>query len=81
MSLDSPARQRYGRPRYGKIPRAIEYSGISRSSLYVLAPRWPGLLKKNGDSTLVDFDILDLILDGLPTAEIKPAAPRKPSTV
>jgi hypothetical protein len=81
MSLEhSPARQRYGRPRYQKIPKAIEYSGISRSQLYVLAARHSGLFVKNGDSTLVNFDILDEILDGLPIAEIKPAAPRKPAS-
>jgi hypothetical protein len=80
MSLEhSPARQRYGRPRYQKIPRAVEYSGVSRSQLYVLAPKYPGLFVKNGDSTLVNFDILDRILDGFPPADIKPAMPRKPT--
>jgi hypothetical protein len=78
MSLEhSPARERYGRPRYQKIARAIDYSGISRSQLYVLAAQHSGLFVKNGDSTLVNFDILDTILDGFPPAEIKPAAPRK----
>jgi len=67
------------RPRMGRIPKAIEYSGISRSGLYELAPKWPGLLRKNGMSTLVDFDVLDLVLDQLPRAEIKLSVPRKPS--
>jgi hypothetical protein len=71
--------QESGRPRVGRIPKAIEYSGISRSTLYELAPKWPGLFRKNGVSTLVDFDVLDSVLDGLPCAEIKPPGPRKPS--
>jgi hypothetical protein len=63
----------------GRIPKAIEYSGISRSGLYELAAKWPGLFRKNGVSTLIDFDVLDLVLNELPRAEIKPPAPRKPS--
>src|SRR2546421_289267 len=35
----------------GRIPKAIEYSGISRSGLYELAAKWPGLFRKNGVST------------------------------
>jgi len=69
--------QNSGRPRMGRIPKAIEYSGISRSGLYELAPKWPGLFRKNGVSTLIDFDVLDSVLDQLPRAEIKP--PRDPS--
>jgi len=30
----------------------------------------PGLFKKHGKSTLVDFDVLDKILDALPAAAI-----------
>jgi hypothetical protein len=71
--------QNSGRPRMGRIPKAIEYSGISRSGLYELAPKWPGLFRNNGVSTLIDFDVLDSVLDELPRAEIKPPAPRKPS--
>jgi hypothetical protein len=66
------------RPRMGRIPKAIEYSGISRSGLYELASKWPGLFRKNGVSTLIDFDVLDSVLDELPRAEIKPPVPRKP---
>jgi hypothetical protein len=60
------------RHRFGKIPAAVEYSGISRPRLYQLAAAWPGLFRKNGTATLVDFDVLDRILDGLPIATIKP---------
>jgi hypothetical protein len=65
--------QNSARPRMGKIPKAIEYSGISRSGLYELAPKWPGLFRKNGGSTLIDFDKLDEILNELPHAELKAA--------
>jgi len=49
----------------GRILKAIEYSGISRSGLYELAPKGPGLFRKNGVSTLIDFDVLDSVLDTL----------------
>jgi hypothetical protein len=68
------------RPRFGRIPAALQYSGTSRSGLYEWAAEYPGLFRKNGAATLVDFDILDTILDGLPAAEIGIAA-RKPSAV
>lgn len=60
-----------GGPRFGSIPRAIDYSGRSRSRLYQLAAAHRGLFVKDGKSTLVDFAVLDLILDGLPLAKIK----------
>jgi hypothetical protein len=62
------------RPRFGHIPVAQNYSGIGRSQLYKLAAVTPGLFRKNGAATVVDFDLLDRILDALPHAEIK--APR-----
>jgi hypothetical protein len=60
-----------GSPRFGTIPRAVDYSGRSRSRLYQLAAKHAGLFRKDGKSTLVDFAILDRILDGLPVAKIK----------
>jgi hypothetical protein len=61
------------RPRFGKLPHAIKYSGRSRARLYQLAAKHKGLFRKDGKSTLVDFAILDQILDGLPVAKIKDA--------
>jgi hypothetical protein len=63
--------------RFGTIPSAVDYSGRSRSRLYQLAARHEGLFRKDGKSTIVDFAILDQILDGLPVAKIKdaPATP------
>jgi len=58
------------RPRTGKIPAATAYSGISRSILYELAAKHPGLFLKNGGATLVSFDVLDQIVDALPHAKI-----------
>jgi hypothetical protein len=66
------------RPKFGKIPRATEYSGISRSGLYNHAAERPGLFVKDGASTLVNFDVLDNILDGLPKAVIKPPKANRP---
>jgi hypothetical protein len=60
----------FHRPRFGRIPAARIYSGVGRSSLYRLAGMTPGLFKKHGKSTLVDFDVLDRILDALPAANI-----------
>jgi hypothetical protein len=69
MSVETRTRRRFGR-----ISEATAYSAISRATLYTLAPKYPGLFKKNGASTLVDFEILDQILDALPVAKIKAAA-------
>jgi hypothetical protein len=66
------------RRRFGKLPAATEYSALSRATLYELAPKYPGLFKKNGGATIVDFTILDEILDGLPIAEIKAPARSSP---
>ncbi len=60
------------RPRFGKLAAAIVYSGRSRSRLYQLAAENRGLIRKDGASTLIDFDVLDRILDALPIAEIGP---------
>jgi hypothetical protein len=71
--------QHHSRPRFGKIRTAVEYGGVSRSALYLWAARRPELFRKNGVKTLVDFSVLDSMLDELPIAEIKAASPRKPS--
>jgi hypothetical protein len=59
------------RPRFGRLPAATAHSGISRSGLYEYAEKWPGLFVKNGKATLVNFDVLDTLLDSLPPATIK----------
>jgi hypothetical protein len=71
MSVEpNPARQRL-RPRFGRIPEALNYAAISRSRLYDWARERPSLIKKNGSASLVDFNILDAILDELPAADLK----------
>jgi hypothetical protein len=65
------------RPRFGRIPAACEYTGIGRSKIYELAAMTPGLLKKLDGATLVDFDVLDQILDALPAAELQPPRARE----
>jgi hypothetical protein len=60
------------RPRFGRLATAIAYSGIGRSSLYNFAAQTPGLFRKNGVAIIVDFDVLDKVLDELPLAKIKP---------
>jgi hypothetical protein len=57
------------RPRFGKIPAALEYAAISRSRLYQWRTTHPDLFRKNGAASLVDFDVLDRILDGLPISK------------
>jgi hypothetical protein len=59
--------------RFGTIPQAVDYSARSRSRLYQLAAKHEGLFRKDGKSTIVDFAILDRILDSLPVARIKDA--------
>jgi hypothetical protein len=59
------------RPRYGRIGDAVNYSSICRTRLYELARQYRGLFRKNGGATVVDYDVLDAILDELPVAKIK----------
>jgi len=54
------------RPRFGRIPTAVQYSGFSRSRIYELAVDHEGLIRKDNSASLVDFDVLDQILDELP---------------
>jgi hypothetical protein len=74
MSTAKQSIHQTSRPRFGKIPAATRYSGRGRSRLYQWAALHPGLFRKDGNSTIVDFDVLDEILDALPVAEIKPPA-------
>ena len=62
------------RPRLGPLNEAVRYRGISRSRLYEWARRHPGLIVKNGASSLVDYRIYDQLLDALPAAKLKGAS-------
>jgi hypothetical protein len=59
------------KPRFGRIAEALSYAGVSRSRLYEWAREHPQLLRKNGFASLVDFSVLDAILDALPVANLK----------
>jgi hypothetical protein len=63
------------RPRSGRIREAKAYCGFGRSKLYELAAEHPGLFLKNGSAVIVDFDVLDRIIDALPQAKIR--SPRR----
>jgi len=67
MSLEA----RKLRPRFGRISEAVAYAAVSRSRFYEWASERPGLIRKNGRASLVDFNELDAILDGLPVADLK----------
>jgi hypothetical protein len=71
---------RAARPRFGKIRTAVNYSGLGRTKLYEVAADNPGLFRKSGATTLVDFEVLDEILDNLPVAIIKPGGREKFAT-
>jgi hypothetical protein len=61
--------------RWGRVSEASVYSGLGRSSLYKLAAKNRGLFRKHGAATIVDFNILDQILEAAPPAEFpEPAA-------
>jgi hypothetical protein len=64
------------RPRMGSIQAACLYSGLSPATLYEEAGRTEGLFRKYGTKTLVDFDLLTVLLEGLPVAEVKQQPPR-----
>jgi hypothetical protein len=57
----------------------MAYSGFGRMKLYAEAAANPNLFRKAGAATLVDFDVLDLILDHLPPAKISPPKSRNRS--
>jgi hypothetical protein len=67
-----PQRQLAFRPRAGGVEDAVLYCGVSRASIYNAGARHPGLLKKWNGRTIVDFDILDSIIDALPVGPAKP---------
>jgi hypothetical protein len=76
-SEHSPNRAR--RLGFGRIPRAVAESGLSRSALYKLATKHKGLFKKYGDATIVDLDMLvDNIIAKLPDADINISDASKP---
>ena len=56
------------------IRKAVEISGLSRSTIYLRAKAGELTLKKAGKTTLVDYASLRALLDGLPTARLKAAA-------
>jgi hypothetical protein len=60
------------RPRFGRLSTATDYSGLGRSKLYLAADKHPDLFRKHGSATIVDFDVLDKILDALPVGKMKP---------
>jgi hypothetical protein len=59
------------RPRFGRIPTAVAYSGVGRSSLYELAAKHAGLFRKHGKAVLVDLEMLDQLVLAMPAAEIR----------
>jgi hypothetical protein len=59
------------RPRYARIPEAMNYGGESRTGLYRKATLNPGLFVKDGRRTFVDMVLYDEILDKRPKAVIK----------
>jgi hypothetical protein len=73
MSSSISAERKLLTKRFGKIKEATDYSGFGRTKLYGLAASNPGLFRKFGSATLVDFQLLDALLDGLPFAHIRPA--------
>jgi len=61
---------RFGHIRFGRIPVARRYSGLSRSKLYEMAAHHRGLFRKADGATIVDLEMLDKILADLPAADI-----------
>ena len=57
-------------PCFGRISDIKARSPLGRSSLYELAQKHPGLFKKFGAVTVVDFALHDKILAALPPADI-----------
>jgi hypothetical protein len=65
---------RASRPRWGTVKKANAEYSIGKTEIYETAKKHPKLLRKWGNKTLVDFDVLDEIMDKLPVAELRPIA-------
>src|SRR5262249_45192346 len=63
--------------RSGSIDDACLRYGISRPKLYTLIKEHPEIAKRLGGSTLVDFSVLDAVIDGLPTTKQAPTSRTK----
>jgi hypothetical protein len=70
MSLENHSRLR---PRFGRVKDALAYAPVGRSRLYQWGRERPGLFRKNGAASIIDFDVLDQILQNLPVADLKKA--------
>lgn len=68
------SQQSTGTPRYAPIPRAIEITGLGRSTIYKLAGQGKLRLVKAGGRTLVDIDHAMQWMGTLPLASIAPAS-------
>jgi hypothetical protein len=63
--------------RFVRIPEASAYSGLNAQRLYEEAGRREGLFRKSStNTTIVDLDILDDILNSFPVADVKKTEPR-----
>jgi hypothetical protein len=70
------------RPRFGSINAAVATYSIGRSSIYELAREHHDLFVKFRTKTLVDYGVMDRIVDALPrgrSPRIKTGARRKHS--
>jgi hypothetical protein len=68
--------------RYGRLPGPGEkVSGLSRGSIYNLAAKNPGLLKKAGSASILDLNKLDRVIAELPDAQITSGLASHPTTV
>jgi hypothetical protein len=61
-------------PLFVPLKRAVDISGLGRSTLYREAMRGRLRMVKAGRSTLVDYASLRALLDGLPAAQLSNAA-------
>jgi len=52
---------------YGSVPDAVEYSGLSRTSIYEAMKRGDLTARKAGRRTLISFAELEACLASLPT--------------
>lgn len=55
------------------VSEAVQFSGIARTRIYVLASQGKLTLRKCGRRTLISTAELKALLDGLPPAPIRPA--------
>jgi hypothetical protein len=69
---DAGAKRPSRSKRWGTVNETTQEYPLGKTEVYETAREHPELLRKWGRKTIVDWDLLDEIMDALPAAELRP---------